>query len=155
MLRLPDRSYWLLPLGAWTALVLLSLGLVLQHTEQAAYETARQQGRDIFSTVEAMRLWNAQVGGVLVPQSEMSPPNPYLELPERDPVTTSGVHLTTINSAYMTRQMAGVIARETGIRIHLTSLQPINPVNAADAWETKALHAFAQQGEKEDRKSVV
>jgi len=149
MLRLPDRPYWLLPLGAWTGLILLSLVLVLQHTGQAAFETARQQGRDIFRMVEATRLWNARAGGVLVRQSEFTRPNPYLELPERDPVTTSGIHLTTVTAAYMTRQMAGVIDAETGIRIHLTSLRPINPGNAADAWETRALEAFARHTENE------
>lgn len=154
MLRLPDRLYWLLPVGAWTGLILLSLVVMLQHTGQAAFETARQQGRDIFRMVEATRLWNSRAGGVLVRQSEFTRPNPYLELPERDPVTTSGIPLTTVNPAYMTRQMAGVIAAETGIRIHLTSLRPINPGNAADAWETRALEAFARHTENE-RSEIV
>lgn len=149
MLRLPDRFYWVPPLGAWTVLILLSLGLMLHHGEDAAFATARQQGRDIFRMIEAMRLWNARVGGVFVRQSEAAPPNKYLHLPERDPVTTSGIHLTTVNPAYMTRQMAGLIERESGIRIHITSLRPINPGNTADPWETQALQAFEQVGEKE------
>jgi diguanylate cyclase (GGDEF)-like protein/PAS domain S-box-containing protein len=149
MLRIPDRLYWMLPLGAWTGLILLSLTLVLNNTGASALEIARQQGRDIVHMVEAMRLWNSRAGGVFVRQSETTRPNPYLDLPERDPVTTSGIHLTTINPAYMTRQMADVIASETGIRIHLTSLRPINPGNAADTWETAALQAFAQGSEHE------
>ncbi|AYH41808.1 diguanylate cyclase [Azoarcus sp. DN11] len=149
MLRLPDRYYWVLPLGAWTVLVLLSLGLMLHHGETSAYATARQQGRDIFRMIEAMRLWNSRAGGVLVRRSESTPPNPYLELPERDPVTTSGIPLTTVNPAYMTRQMAGMIEQESGIRIHITSLRPINPGNIADPWETRALQAFEQAGEQE------
>ncbi|NMG42618.1 diguanylate cyclase [Aromatoleum toluvorans] len=149
MLRLPDRYYWVLPLGAWTVLVALSLALMLHHGDNAAYATARQQGRDIFRMIEAMRLWNSRAGGVLMRQSETTPPNPYLELPERDPVTTSGIPLTTVNPAYMTRQMAGMIEQESGIRIHITSLRPINPNNIADPWETQALQAFEQAGEKE------
>lgn len=149
MLRPADRFFWLLPLGVWTGLVLLSLFLSLQHADRTAFETARQQGRDIFRTIEAMRLWNAQTGGVFVRQSEATPPNPYLNLPERDPVTTSGIHLTTVNPAYMTRQMAEVIGRETGIRIRTTSLRPINPDNAPDDWESAALNAFEAEAEPE------
>jgi diguanylate cyclase (GGDEF)-like protein/PAS domain S-box-containing protein len=149
MRRLADRSYWLLPLGAWTGLVALSLVIALQHANQAAYETARQQGRDIFNMVQATREWNSRVGGVLVPQSDITPPNTYLEMPDRDPVTTSGKHLTTVNPAYMTRQMASVIAEQSGIRIHLTSLRPINPNNAADPWETAALKAFEEHTDRE------
>lgn len=149
MLRIPDRFYWVLPLGAWTVLILLSLGLMLHQNQTAAFATARQQGRDIFHMIEAMRLWNSEAGGVFMRQSASTPPNKYLELPERDPVTTSGIPLTTVNPAYMTRQMAGVIERESGIRIHITSLRPINPGNLADPWETAALQAFEKAGEKE------
>ncbi|WP_018989222.1 diguanylate cyclase [Aromatoleum toluclasticum] len=149
MLRLPDRLYWVLPLGAWTVLILLSLGLMLHQSQNTAFATARQQGRDIFHMIEAMRLWNSQAGGVFMRQSEATPPNKYLDLPERDPVTTSGIPLTTVNPAYMTRQMAGVIEKESGIRIHITSLRPINPGNLADPWETLALQAFEKAGEKE------
>ncbi|SIQ85755.1 PAS domain S-box-containing protein/diguanylate cyclase (GGDEF) domain-containing protein [Aromatoleum tolulyticum] len=149
MLRIPDRFYWVLPLGAWTVLILLSLGVMLHQNQTAAFATARQQGRDIFHMIEAMRLWNSEAGGVFMRQSASTPPNKYLELPERDPVTTSGIPLTTVNPAYMTRQMAGVIERESGIRIHITSLRPINPGNLADPWETAALQAFEKAAEKE------
>ena len=154
MLRIPDRFYWVLPLGAWTLLILLSLGLTLYQSQNAAFATARQQGRDIFHMIEAMRLWNSQAGGVFVRQSETTPPNKYLELPERDPVTTSGIALTTINPAYMTRQMAGVIESESGILIHITSLRPINPGNVADPWEVQALQAF-EKGDEKERSEIL
>lgn len=149
MLRPADRSYWLLPIAVWTAVVLLSLFLMLDHTRHAAEEGARQQGRDIFNMSVAMRMWNSQVGGIYVPLSDRVPANPYLEVPERDPVTTSGKTLTMVNPAYMTRQMAGVIEAESGIRIRITSLQPINPVNAPEPWEADALEAFQRKGEAE------
>lgn len=141
--QLTDRRWWLLPLLGWTLLVGLSLLMFIRQIERDAESTARQQGRDVFRMVEAMRLWNASHGGVLVRQSESTPPNPYLRLPERDPVTTSGIPLTTLNPAYMTRLLAGVIAERTGIHIHLTSLRPINPANAPDTWERAALEVFA------------
>jgi hypothetical protein len=43
MLRPADRFFWLLPLGAWSGLVLLSLTLSLPHADQSAFDTARPQ----------------------------------------------------------------------------------------------------------------
>lgn len=149
MRRLADYLYWIVPLAAWSLLVALSLGLVLRHTEDSARDVARQQGRDIFHMVEAMRAWNARHGGVFMRQSESLPPNPYLKLPERDPVTTSGIPLTTVNPAYMTRQMASVIAQESGIRIHITSNRPINPDNRPEGWEAEALTRFENGSARE------
>lgn len=149
MLRPSGRLYWILPIAVWSGLVLLSLWLVLRHTQEASEENARQQGRDIFNMTVAMRQWNSEVGGVFVPRSDKVPSNPYLEVPERDPVTTSGKVLTMVNPAYMTRQMSGVIEEQSGIRIRITSLRPVNPVNTAEAWEADALRAFEQQREAE------
>ncbi|WP_238998904.1 diguanylate cyclase domain-containing protein [Azospira restricta] len=92
--------------------------------------------------IEAMRLWNSRHGGLYVVQSELTPPNPYLNVPDRDPVTTSGLRLTMVNPAYMTRQMATTILEQTGIRVRMTSLKPVNPDNRADPWETAALQRF-------------
>jgi diguanylate cyclase (GGDEF)-like protein/PAS domain S-box-containing protein len=47
-----------------------------------------------------------------------------------------------INPAYMTRQMSEVILDQTGVRIHITSLKPINPKNQALPWEAHALRQF-------------
>lgn len=149
MLRPANRFYWIVPVAVWTGLVLLSLFLSLRHTQQNAEENARQQGRDIFNMTVAMRQWNSEVGGLYAPLTNRVPANPYLEVPERDPVTTSGKVLTLVNPAYMTRQMSGVIEQESGIRIRITSLRPTNPTNAAEPWEADALHAFERKQEAE------
>ncbi len=143
-----SKYFWLMPIVFWSLVVGLSFRWNWQQLDQQAYETAALQGRDIFRMIEAMRLWNAQHGGLYVMQSEMSPPNPYLDIPERDLTSTSGKKLTMLNPAYMTRQMAGTILEQTGIRVHITSLKPINPANRADAWELDALRRF-EQGARE------
>ena len=52
------------------------------------------------------RRWNTQHGGVYVPVTEDTPPNPYLrDVPERDITTPSGRQLTLLNHAYMIRQV--------------------------------------------------
>lgn len=139
----------LAPFALWTALVGGSLFSTIKEANQTASAIARNEGRDVFRVVQAMRLWNAQHGGILVEQDARTPPNPYLELKERDPVTVSGRKLTTLNPAYMTRQVAEVIRHNADLAIHITSLKPINPANAADPWETAALQAFEAGQAKE------
>lgn len=82
-------------------------------------------------------------GGVYVPATNKTLPNPYLsDMPERDIKTPSGRQLTLMNPAYMTRQVYELEREVSGARSHLTSLKPIKPDNAPDEWEKKALLAF-------------
>ncbi|MEA3639262.1 MAG: diguanylate cyclase [Lamprobacter sp.] len=92
----------------------------------------------------AYRRWNATKGGVYAPVSERTPPNPYLEVPNRDVTTDQGQRLTLINPSYMTRQVHELVAAGSDVIGHLTSLDPLRPENAADAWEREALLAFEQ-----------
>lgn len=137
-----DRRFWLLPIVVWTALVGASYVWNEREVEQHAQELAVNRGRFVFKMVDSVRLWNARHGGVYAPVSEQSPPNPHLEVPERDITTPSGTALTLVNPAYMTRQVASVVLELSGIAMRLTSLDPLNPDNAADDWETAALEAF-------------
>ncbi|MHC4441077.1 MAG: PAS domain S-box protein [Planctomycetota bacterium] len=82
-------------------------------------------------------------GGVYVPVTEQTPPNPKLShIAKRDITTPSGRRLTLINPAYMTRQVHELGAKQYGLRGHITSLNPSRPENFPDAWETEALKAF-------------
>ena len=76
-----------------------------------------------FDKDPAVRLWGAKHGGVYVPVSEDSPPNPYLtHVPEQDITTLSGQQLTLINPACMIRQMTAEFSKLTGVVDNLTSL---------------------------------
>lgn len=127
----------------------LSLWTSLQNLEHSKLDVASTQGREVFRLVEAMRVWNAEHGGIYVLQTERDPPNPYLSKEMRASATITGQPLTLLNPAYMTRQISGVIEREAGIKLHLTSLNPINPNNKASEWEADALRAFEQAALKE------
>lgn len=105
---------------------------------------ARERGAVLFRLVELTRDWNARHGGVYVPVTEVTQPNPYLTHPRRDLETVDGMRLTMINPAFMTRQIAEIAEQADGVRFHLTSLKPIRRANAADAWENEALLAFEQ-----------
>lgn len=76
------------------------------------------------------------------PQQKNSPPNPYLlQIPDRDVTTAKGKSLTLINPAYMTRQVYELAEQQSGVRGHITSLNPLRPQNGPDEWERKALSA--------------
>ncbi len=142
------RRLWALPLIVWTAVVAASLAWNVSENERHARESAVEQGRFIFGMMETFRLWNARHGGVYVPSNEETPPNPYLQVPERDLRTPAGVALTKVNPAYMTRQLATLIREQSDLRVHITSLKPLNPKNGADPWEAAGLSRL-EKGEAE------
>nr|WP_321464612.1 PAS domain S-box protein [uncultured Desulfobulbus sp.] len=129
----------------WIVIVLMSLAWNCHQVESSVFELARIQAQSHFDKDVLYRRWNAIRGGVYVPPSEYTPPNPFLsDLNRRDVVTTSGLPLTLINPAYMTRQVHELGATQGGIRGHITSLKPVRPQNAPDPWERMALLSFAQ-----------
>ena len=150
-LRQPARWVWLIVF--WAALVSASYWWRLHELERYAFDLARQRGALVFEMVEATRLWVSRHGGVYAPITASTPPNPYLDVPDKVISTPSGTALTKINPAYMTRQLNEQIAQDRDLRIHLTSLKPINPGNAPDVWERAALEAF--ESRREARVSTV
>ena len=134
---------------AWTVIVAASLMWNVHHQRQETLEVARTQAQAAFKKDLIYRRWNAGHGGVYVPVTEETQPNPYLShMPERDITTPSGKSLTLMNPAYMTRKVHELAAKQYNIPSHITSLKPIRPENAADPWETEALLAF-ERGETE------
>nr|MBP6807448.1 histidine kinase [Chromatiaceae bacterium] len=109
----------LLTLGVVGLSLWLSLGTARAHNEQLAQE----MGRVFFKQLLITRRWNAQQGGVYVPISDEVQPNPYLEDPQRDIVTTSGAHLTKVNPAFMTRLLSDMTEQSDGVRFHMSSLK--------------------------------
>ena len=142
-----NRYTWLLAI-LWTAMVVGSWSWNLVRARQGMEEAARIQARETFQMDLLYRRWNAMCGGVYAQVSDWIPPNPYLEVTERDIQIPSGRQLTLVNPAYMTRLVHELGKEASGIQGHITSLNPIRPENAADQWEEKALQTF-EQGESE------
>lgn len=89
------------------------------------------------------RRWAASHGGVYVPPTEKTPPNPHLKhVPHRDITTTDGKKLTLVNPAYMTRQVHELGKSQYNFKGHITSLDPIRPANKPDPWEEKSIKMF-------------
>ncbi len=137
-----NRRFWLLPIVGWTILVLTSLVWSLSEADKHSREIVHERARFIFEMVSSMRLWNARHGGIYALVDEQNPPNPHLEVEERDLTTPSGRKLTMVNPAYMTRQLSEIIKERSDLLIHITSLKPINPNNKANEWEAEALNQF-------------
>ncbi|QAR32038.1 DUF3365 domain-containing protein [Geovibrio thiophilus] len=110
--------------------------------------SALAQTKQIYDILLATRQWNAMLGWIYAPVSDDCPPNPYLQVDNRDVRTESGELLTMVNPAYMTRQIGEIISRRINIRIKLTGNNPLRPENAPAPWEAEALKRF-EQGQKE------
>lgn len=138
-----------LALAALWALAIAISAAWNRHDEWAeAHEFATEAARTNYYKDIVYCSWNAGHGGVYVPITETTQPNPYVEVEEREIETPSGRRLTMVNPAYMTRQVRELELEAEGVRGHITSLSPIRPANAPDAWERTALEAF-ERGETE------
>ncbi len=128
---------------AWTALVVVSAGLNVQNERDTTIQLAAAEARASFNKDVVYRRWATMHGGVYVPITETTPPNPFLTVPNRDVTTESGIRMTLINPAYMMRQVFQISTGQYGTRGHITAPHPLNPQNAADSWEAIALERFA------------
>lgn len=125
----------------WTGIIVVSLFWNFYEQNTKIYEIARNSAQIGFEKDVMYRRWIARQGGVYVPVSQYSPPNPYLKVPERDIFTSSGLLLTLVNPAYMIRQV-NEMAGNRYSHSHITSLNPLRPQNNPDRWETSALKSF-------------
>ena len=138
------RSFpWLLA-GVWTVCASGSLLWNLRQQSEHSLQMARRKAGVIIENDILYWRWASRHGGVYVPVSENTPPNPHLQVPDRDVSTTSAMSLTLLNPAYMARQAYSLDDAADGSRVHLTSLKPLRPENAPDEWEAAALRLFEQ-----------
>lgn len=136
------RQYAILILILWTIVLLLFVLWDKQNMEEEALNRAFVYTKVGFDKDILYRKWASEHGGVYVPITKKTPPNPYLSHIKNRDIITDSVQLTLVNPAYMTRQVYELQDAGSDIHGHITSLNPIRPENKADAWETKALLSF-------------
>lgn len=143
-------SSWAIALAVfWTGVVAVSLVWNIAQVRELVLEQAQIELRANFFKDLAFRNWATRHGGVYVPVTPETPPDPYVaNMPERDVRTPSGRLLTLINPALMVRQFNDLANKNDGTRGHLSGINPINPINYPDDWEARALVQFSQ-GAKE------
>ena len=126
----------------WTALTGASFTWNYNRALIEQRSLALQTARSFYQQIILFRSWNAGHGGVYVPVTAVTQPNPYLDVPLRDIIVNRTLTLTKINPAFMTRQVSELAMLKDGVRFHITSLNPIRPENKASAMEASALNEF-------------
>ena len=140
---LKRRIVW--QLIAWTVFISILLVWSMWSVNEEVFTLARKEALANFNKDQAFRAWATGHGGVYVPMTEDTLPSPYLShIAERDITTASGKKLTLMNPAYMLRQMMELYDELYGVKGRITSLNPLNPNNAPDAWERSALLSFEE-----------
>ncbi|MBW2738400.1 MAG: response regulator [Deltaproteobacteria bacterium] len=133
----------------WTIVVGCLLLIGIFYIQRNQQEMVKNEARANFNKDQSLRFWSSTHGGVYVPITEETPPNPYLgHVKDRDIKTPAGKALTLMNPAYMLRQTMERYESSYGVRGHITSLKHFRPETAPDEWEKSALQAF-EGGAKE------
>ena len=136
--------------SVWAALVCGSLAWNLYNEKNQQIEQARRSAQVALNKDTAFRQWVRSHGGVYVPVDAQTPPNDWLShVPNRD-ITIADRLYTLMNSSYATRQMMEAAGDQIGILSRVTSLKPMRPQNAPDAWEAGVLKAFSKNKQRED-----
>jgi len=127
----------------WTVIVFGQLFFVIYQIKAKTKELIFAETYTNYKKDWGFRSWAALHGGVYVPVTPKTPPNPYLSnIPERDIETPSGKKLTLMNPAYMLRDLQEHFSILYGIKGRATSLKPLRPENKPDEWERRALESF-------------
>lgn len=133
----------------WTLIISLFAGTLYWQSHSSAQELAINEARAGIRKDMAYRQWGASHGGVYVPVSERTPPNPYLSnVMNRDVVTDDGQQLTLMNPAYILSQVTQDYTAAYGVKGSITSLKPLNPANAPEPWEVDALKEIEKTREE-------
>jgi diguanylate cyclase (GGDEF)-like protein/PAS domain S-box-containing protein len=141
----PVSSWAIMLILFWTVAVAVSLVWNIRQVRELVLEQAQIELRANFFKDLAFRNWATRHGGVYVPVTPETSPDPYVaNMPERDVLTPSGRVLTLINPALMVRQFNELATESNGSRGKLVGLKPINPMNHSDLWEAQALVQFSR-----------
>jgi PAS domain S-box-containing protein len=126
-----------------TIIMAASLIWNINRQKNETIQLATIEARTVYEKDLIYHRWATLHNGVFVPITEKTQPNPYLaDIPGANVTTTEGMELTLVNPEYMIRQVYGMQSRDFEPIEHITSLDPVRPENAADAWESAALESF-------------
>lgn len=132
-------------LGASVIIVLVNLAvlpLIGWRYEAQLREGLTEAARSYYKLIVVVRGWVSEHEGVYVQRLPGLEPNPYLHTPTVP--TAAGDTLFWRNPALVTRELSE-LGRTMGNRVQfrVTSLDPMNPANAPDAFEERAMRAIA------------
>ena len=96
-----------------------------------------EQALTLYNSVVTMREWSSNHGAIYIKAHDNIKPNPYLI--DNHTFTKDNELLIKINPAWMTRQISEMSNEKQKYYFKITSLNPMNPINAPDEFEKRAL----------------
>ncbi len=135
-------------------IILVGLGIsagIFYRDRELMNSAILDRARALFTNIIITRQWNTDYGGVYVKKRPGEKPYPYLKNSEI--YTRDGKVYTQKNHALMVREISRYAEEDGTFEFHLTSLNPINPINKPDKFEEKALVSF-DKGETEYSRMV-
>ena len=123
----------------WSVFIVIILAVIIHKNYKYAENIAIQKAKTSVNKDLAYRTWVASHGGVYVPVTKRTPPNPYLKDIKNRDFEVKGKKYTLMNPAYTLSQMMKDYTKLYGVRTHITSKKLLNPKNKPDEWETYAL----------------
>ncbi len=120
---------------------------ISKRQESIYLKSIEDQSRIIFNQIILTRKWIADHGGIFVEKMPWVTENPYLE--EKVTVDVKGKRYVKENPAMVTRQLSEYAKKQGYYWFHITSLDLVNPSNAPDEFERKALNEFESIGSNE------
>jgi len=134
------------------ALITVSVFLGFQiRSENQFRKQMMDNGRAFFEEIVVTRLWLSSHQGVYVKKQPGEEVNPYLRTIPGLKTTlrdTDGAIYILKTPDLITREISTIASQKGVFKFHMTGLKPLNPGNAPDDFERRALTAFAA-GEKE------
>lgn len=129
----------------WTLLIGAALFWDIRQSKERAIQLAETEAKTHLQKDLAFRRWATKHGGLYVPVTAEDQPSPFMAMtPERDITTPSGRKLTLYNPATILRLLMEKQSELYGIKARITGAKYLNPVNAPDEWESKALGIIAR-----------
>lgn len=126
--------------------VCVSYGITFYRTadfqEELVVEQATRQAKMLFNQIRLTRQWIADHNGLFLIKEPGVESNPFLDDGEVQDV--HGNWLVKRNPAMVTRELSLYAAREGMGQFNVTSLKPVNPLNAPDDFERQSLRKFDQ-----------
>ncbi len=130
----------ILAMALWIAIVGLSYFWNIRNIREQVVSMARTEAVANLKQDLAFRLWSAEHGGIYLRVDKNTQPSPFLaQIPDRDVPVPGGGMLTLQNPAATLRELKAKQSELYGNLARITGLKYLNPSNAPDSWEIKAL----------------
>jgi len=117
-----------------------SLYILSKKHKELVMEEVNVQAKALFKQILLTRKWVADHGGVFVEKLPWKEPNPYLK--DAEIIDIKGKRYLKESPAMVTKELSRYAQQEGLFWFHITSLKLVNPQNAPDEFEKKALLLF-------------